>query len=64
MHDLFTKGLKLRWQEKVLPPTETITDILDLVWVAEEQKKQLSALLEVVLVKILIAKNYLPFHLS
>ena len=43
-HDLFTQGLKLRWQETVLPSAMRIADDLHLGWAAEEQKKQLSEL--------------------
>ena len=43
--DLFTQGLELNWQEKVLPSAKTCTlaDALN-VWAAEEQEKVLSAL--------------------
>ena len=38
-HDLFTQGLKLRWQENVLLlPRELPMNDLHLAWAAEEQK--------------------------
>ena len=54
-HDLFTQGLRFRWYGKVLPSTKIITNTLHLAWAAEA---------EVILVIILVLKNYLSFHLS
>ena len=40
--DLFIQGLLLKWQEKVLPSTETFADALYQARTMEEQSKQLS----------------------
>ena len=42
--DLFTQGLKLKWQEKILPTAKSFNDALHLARAAEEQEKQLAAL--------------------
>ncbi len=39
--DLFVQGLKLHWQEKVLPSAETFADALHQARAAEEQDRQL-----------------------
>ena len=40
--DLFVEGLSLKWQEKVLPTTETFSDALHQARSAEEQERQLA----------------------
>ena len=42
--DLFVLGLKLKWQEKVLPSAETFADCLHQARAAEEQERQLGEL--------------------
>ena len=42
--DLFVQGLRMKWQEKVLPSAETFTDALYQARVAEEQERQLAEL--------------------
>ena len=39
--DLFVQGLRLKWQEKVLPSAETFADALHQARAVEEQEKQL-----------------------
>ncbi len=42
--DLFVQGLRLKWQEKVLPSAKTFTDALRQARAAEEQERQLTTL--------------------
>ena len=43
-HDLFVLGLKMKWQEKVLPSAQTFSDSLHQARTAEEQERQLNEL--------------------
>ena len=42
--DLFVLGLKMKWQEKVLPSTHTFADSLYQARIAKEQEWQLNEL--------------------